>query len=119
PCESESIDSQSVWAEYALKRQESVTEQAFNVERLGDLTIHQDGGLIGEPLNIYIQCGLTTRDEYEYDETYNWTLDDCKRICWDNCSCIAYSYATKNRKGCKTYGKMIYNPTRSIDILNL
>ncbi|GJS58208.1 citrate synthase, mitochondrial [Tanacetum coccineum] len=36
PCESEFIDSQRVWAEYALKRQEAVTEQAFNAERLGD-----------------------------------------------------------------------------------
>ncbi|GKE54463.1 G-type lectin S-receptor-like serine/threonine-protein kinase CES101, partial [Tanacetum coccineum] len=35
PCESEFIDSQRVWAEYALKRQEAVTEQAFNAERLG------------------------------------------------------------------------------------
>nr|GFC39269.1 pre-mRNA-processing-splicing factor 8A [Tanacetum cinerariifolium] len=34
PCESEFIDSQRVWAEYALKRQEAVTEQAFNAERL-------------------------------------------------------------------------------------
>nr|GEX95814.1 G-type lectin S-receptor-like serine/threonine-protein kinase At1g67520 [Tanacetum cinerariifolium] len=52
-------------------------------------------------------------DEYEFDETYNWTLDDCKRICWANCSCIAYSYATKNRKVFKTYGKMIYNPAKA------
>nr|GEZ28687.1 G-type lectin S-receptor-like serine/threonine-protein kinase CES101 [Tanacetum cinerariifolium] len=57
--------------------------------------------------------GYIYGDEYEFDETYNWTLDDCKRICWANCSCIAYSYATKNRKGCKTYGKMIYNPAKA------
>ncbi|GJT32511.1 FIZZY-related 2-like protein [Tanacetum coccineum] len=35
PCESEFINLQRVWAEYALKRQEAVIE-AFNAERLGD-----------------------------------------------------------------------------------
>ncbi|GKB21594.1 G-type lectin S-receptor-like serine/threonine-protein kinase CES101 [Tanacetum coccineum] len=124
------------------------TEQSFmyltkTYDSFPALTIHEDGRLTGEPLNLYVQCGLTTRysspgcsyefenlkcregsylidvfgyiygDEYEYDETYNWTLDDCKRTCWANCSCIAYSYATKNRKGCKTYGKMIYNPAKA------
>ncbi|PWA49385.1 bulb-type lectin domain-containing protein [Artemisia annua] len=47
----------------------------------------------------------------EYDESHNLTLFDCKRICWADCSCTAYSYATKNRTGCRTYGKRIFNPS--------
>ncbi|MFS7911294.1 putative PAN/Apple domain-containing protein [Helianthus anomalus] len=52
-------------------------------------------------------------DEYEYHESHNMTLYDCKIFCWNNCSCAAYSYATKNRTGCKTYGKMLYNPAEA------
>ncbi|KAI3684752.1 hypothetical protein L6452_33978 [Arctium lappa] len=53
-------------------------------------------------------------NEYEYDERYNLTLHDCERICWRNCSCNAYTYATKNRAGCKTYhGQRIYNPAKA------
>ncbi|KAI3762927.1 hypothetical protein L1987_53369 [Smallanthus sonchifolius] len=52
------------------------------------------------------------REEFEY---HNLTLYDCKRLCWNNCSCASYSYATKNRTGCKTYGKMLYtiNPVET------
>ncbi|KAD5802733.1 hypothetical protein E3N88_14093 [Mikania micrantha] len=46
-------------------------------------------------------------DEYVYNESYN--LYDCQRICWNNCSCVAYT-TTRNRIGCKTYNKMVYNP---------
>ncbi|KAK9053891.1 hypothetical protein SSX86_024966 [Deinandra increscens subsp. villosa] len=46
-------------------------------------------------------------DEYVYDESYN--LYDCKRICWSNCTCVAYTTA-RGRVGCKTYGKQGYNP---------
>ncbi|KAJ9560284.1 hypothetical protein OSB04_005444 [Centaurea solstitialis] len=53
--------------------------------------------------------GFIFVDEYVYDESYNLTLYDCKRICWRNCSCIAYTNATGNRAGCKTYGGMIQN----------
>ncbi|KAJ9560283.1 hypothetical protein OSB04_005443 [Centaurea solstitialis] len=49
-------------------------------------------------------------DEYVYDESYNLTLYDCERICWRNCSCIAYTYANRNGTGCKTYGQTIYDP---------
>ncbi|KAL6508900.1 hypothetical protein OROHE_021459 [Orobanche hederae] len=49
-------------------------------------------------------------DEYEYDESFNLTLYDCQRLCWSNCSCMAYTYATTNRASCKTYGLSIYNP---------
>ncbi|KAM0066881.1 putative protein kinase RLK-Pelle-DLSV family [Helianthus debilis subsp. tardiflorus] len=41
-------------------------------------------------------------DEYVYNESYN--LYDCQKICWSNCSCVAYT-TTRNRVGCKTYGK--------------
>ncbi|KAJ9560285.1 hypothetical protein OSB04_005445 [Centaurea solstitialis] len=51
--------------------------------------------------------------EYVYDESYNFTLHDCNRLCWRNCSCTAYTYSTKNRAGCKTYGHMIYNPKKA------
>ncbi|KAJ0533231.1 putative protein kinase RLK-Pelle-DLSV family [Helianthus annuus] len=46
-------------------------------------------------------------DEYVYDESYN--LHDCQQICWSNCSCVAFT-TTRNRVGCKTYGKRVYNP---------
>ncbi|CAI9267018.1 unnamed protein product [Lactuca saligna] len=58
--------------------------------------------------NVYIYG-----DVYEYDESYNLTSYDCQRICWSNCSCIAYTYGTTNRSECKTYGKRIYNPTHA------
>ncbi|KAI3684751.1 hypothetical protein L6452_33977 [Arctium lappa] len=57
--------------------------------------------------------GYVYSDEYVYDESYNLTLYDCKRLCWRNCSCTAYTYSTKNRAGCKTYGQMIYNPAKA------
>ncbi|KAM0066672.1 putative protein kinase RLK-Pelle-DLSV family [Helianthus debilis subsp. tardiflorus] len=41
-------------------------------------------------------------DEYVYNESYN--LYDCQKICWRNCSCVAYT-TTRNRVGCKTYGR--------------
>ncbi|XP_071729276.1 G-type lectin S-receptor-like serine/threonine-protein kinase At1g67520 [Rutidosis leptorrhynchoides] len=102
------------------------------------LRISQDGQLKGSVINFDVRCGsindpgcveyefenLKCRkgyyfdspygyiygDEYVYDEKYNLTLYDCKRICWYNCSCKAYTYANANRVGCKTYGKMMYNP---------
>ncbi|XP_023728515.1 G-type lectin S-receptor-like serine/threonine-protein kinase At1g67520 [Lactuca sativa] len=43
-------------------------------------------------------------NEYVYDESYNLTSYDCERLCWTNCSCMAYTYATTNRATCKTYG---------------
>ncbi|KAK1436579.1 hypothetical protein QVD17_02360 [Tagetes erecta] len=46
-------------------------------------------------------------DEHVYDESYN--LYDCQRICWSNCSCVAFT-TTRNKVGCQTYGKMTYNP---------
>ncbi|CAH1439190.1 unnamed protein product [Lactuca virosa] len=42
-------------------------------------------------------------DEYEYDESHNLTVYDCRRICWNNCSCVAFTYATADGAGCKTY----------------
>lgn len=48
-------------------------------------------------------------DEYVYDESYNLTLYDCKKLCWSNCSCMACTYATKNKAGCKTYAQKTYN----------
>ncbi|KAI3802380.1 hypothetical protein L1987_30512 [Smallanthus sonchifolius] len=102
------------------------------------LRMHQDGQLKGSPLNLNLQClsiddppgcaedvfekikcrkdhqfGSTRDDyysfvdEYVYNESYN--LYDCQRICWSNCSCVAY-ITTRNSVGCKTYGKKIYNP---------
>ncbi|KAI7748481.1 hypothetical protein M8C21_009304 [Ambrosia artemisiifolia] len=46
-------------------------------------------------------------NEYVYDESYNFY--DCLQICWSNCSCVAFT-TTRNRVGCKTYGKREYNP---------
>ncbi|XP_076941073.1 G-type lectin S-receptor-like serine/threonine-protein kinase At1g67520 [Bidens hawaiensis] len=46
-------------------------------------------------------------DEYVYDESYNFY--DCQRICWNNFSCVAFT-STRNRVGCKTYNKKIYDP---------
>ncbi|XP_071733265.1 G-type lectin S-receptor-like serine/threonine-protein kinase CES101 [Rutidosis leptorrhynchoides] len=57
--------------------------------------------------------GYIYMDEYLYDERYNLTLYDCKRLCWSNCSCVAYTYANENRAGCKTFGKMIYDPAKA------
>lgn len=48
-------------------------------------------------------------DEYVYDESYN--LYDCQKICWNNCSCVAYT-TTRYRIGCKTYGKKVYHPEK-------
>nr|GEX44388.1 G-type lectin S-receptor-like serine/threonine-protein kinase CES101 [Tanacetum cinerariifolium] len=47
-------------------------------------------------------------DEYVYDESYNLTFYDCIKICWSNCSCVACTYATKNKAGCKTYAQKTY-----------
>ncbi|GJX81546.1 G-type lectin S-receptor-like serine/threonine-protein kinase CES101 [Tanacetum coccineum] len=52
-------------------------------------------------------------DEYVYDESYNLSLYDCKKICWSNCSCMACTYATENKAGCKIYSQMIYDPAKS------
>ncbi|PWA64130.1 lectin protein kinase family protein [Artemisia annua] len=98
-----------------------------------------DGRLMGTTLNLDVQCHLindppgcaedefeklncrkdyyltsndyhyTYVDEYVYDESYNLTLYDCKRICWSNCSCMACTYATKDKAGCKTYAQKTYN----------
>ncbi|XP_076929466.1 G-type lectin S-receptor-like serine/threonine-protein kinase At1g67520 [Bidens hawaiensis] len=100
------------------------------------LKIHQDGQLKGSPLKLNIHCRFindppgcvedelenvkcrkhyrirqgydyyyySLLDEYVYDETYN--LYDCQRICWSNCSCVAYA-TTRNRVGCKTFGKRV------------
>nr|XP_043635400.1 G-type lectin S-receptor-like serine/threonine-protein kinase At1g67520 [Erigeron canadensis] len=57
--------------------------------------------------------GYVFEEEYIYDESYNLSLYDCKRICWSNCSCVAYTYATRNLVGCKTYSKMRYNPAEA------
>ncbi|XP_071729278.1 G-type lectin S-receptor-like serine/threonine-protein kinase CES101 [Rutidosis leptorrhynchoides] len=66
-----------------------------------------------EDIEAYVEYTITNYiflDEYVYDESYNLTLYDCKRICWSNCSCVAYAYANENKAGCKTFGKMIYSP---------
>lgn len=42
-------------------------------------------------------------DEYEYDESHNLTVYDCERLCWRNCSCMAFTYATADGAGCKTF----------------
>ncbi|KAL8199678.1 hypothetical protein R6Q57_013246 [Mikania cordata] len=47
-------------------------------------------------------------DEYTYDDSYN--LFDCLRICWSNCSCVAFATRRK-RVGCKTFSKMVYDPS--------
>ncbi|KAI3773797.1 hypothetical protein L1987_48330 [Smallanthus sonchifolius] len=122
------------------------TEQSFTYltrtyESYPALRMHQDGQLMGSPLNLSVHClsindppgcaedefkklecrkdyhfGSTDGyyyntfryvDEYVYDNSYN--LYDCQRICWHNCSCVAYT-TTRNRVGCKTYGKRVYNP---------
>ncbi|PWA66026.1 Apple-like protein [Artemisia annua] len=57
--------------------------------------------------------GYIYGDKYEYEESYNLTIYDCKRICWSNCSCVAYTYANKNKADCKTFGQMIYNPSEN------
>ncbi|KAJ0710659.1 putative PAN/Apple domain-containing protein [Helianthus annuus] len=57
--------------------------------------------------NGYYYNTYTYVDEYVYDESYN--LHDCQQICWSNCSCVAFT-TTRNRVGCKTYGKRVYNP---------
>ncbi|KAI3737086.1 hypothetical protein L2E82_27081 [Cichorium intybus] len=105
-----------------------------------DLTMHMDGRLKGESLKLDVRCrkiknavsgcveyefeelncrkycdlggrqGYIYGDEYEYDESYNLTLYDCQRLCWTNCSCVAYTYGTTNTARCKTYGQRIDNP---------
>ncbi|XP_076941071.1 G-type lectin S-receptor-like serine/threonine-protein kinase At1g67520 [Bidens hawaiensis] len=108
------------------------TYDSYPVLRMG-----QDGQLRGSPLNFSVHCRYIddppgcAEDEFEkiecredylfrqasyyesfleenvYDETYN--LYDCQGICWSNCSCVAYS-TTRNRLGCKTYGKKLSHP---------
>ncbi|PWA49384.1 hypothetical protein CTI12_AA482180 [Artemisia annua] len=58
--------------------------------------------------NAYHDYHYTYVNEYVYDESYNLTLYDCKKICWSNCSCVACTYATKNKAGCKTYAQKTY-----------
>ncbi|KAI3773795.1 hypothetical protein L1987_48328 [Smallanthus sonchifolius] len=55
--------------------------------------------------------GYDFGDEHVYNESFN--LYDCQRICWSNCSCVAYT-TTKGRIGCKTYGTNAYAPQREI-----
>ncbi|KVH98363.1 Apple-like protein [Cynara cardunculus var. scolymus] len=76
--------------------------------KLGNLKCREDHYFAPRHGYIYM-------DEYVYDESYNLTAYDCKRICWTNCSCIAFAYihATNNRVRCKTYGQMIYNPAEA------
>nr|GEU32533.1 G-type lectin S-receptor-like serine/threonine-protein kinase CES101 [Tanacetum cinerariifolium] len=52
-------------------------------------------------------------DEYVYNESYNLNSYDCKKICWGNCSCVAYTDVTGDGVGCKTYGKRIWNPDKA------
>ncbi|KAL8217915.1 hypothetical protein R6Q57_021288 [Mikania cordata] len=59
------------------------------------------------PPTLYLYKIYSYSDEYVYDESYN--LYDCQRICWNNCSCVAYT-STRNWIGCKTYGTSVYNP---------
>ncbi|KAJ0795405.1 putative non-specific serine/threonine protein kinase [Helianthus annuus] len=125
----------------------SETEQSFTyLTRTYDsypaLRMHQDGQLMGSPLNLKIKCRFINQppgcaedefeklecrkdysqsprrkiyynysfeDEYVYGESYN--IYDCQRICWSNCSCVAYAI-TRNRIGCQTYGKKVYTPGR-------
>ncbi|XP_076903287.1 G-type lectin S-receptor-like serine/threonine-protein kinase CES101 [Bidens hawaiensis] len=122
--------------------EQSFTYMTRTYESYPALRVHQDGQLKGSPLNLSLHChsnddppgcvedefeklecrkdyfGSPHRnhynsysfvDEHVYDESYN--LYDCQRICWSNCSCVAYT-TTRNRAGCKTYGKMVENPGR-------
>nr|GEZ35366.1 citrate synthase, mitochondrial [Tanacetum cinerariifolium] len=83
PCESEFIDSQHVWAEYDLKRQESVTEQAFNAERLGGhgnthwtSGIWQNGHFENQILDgIFLDRLKKIKSEYGKDQLGNITVD--------------------------------------------
>ncbi|GKB45967.1 G-type lectin S-receptor-like serine/threonine-protein kinase CES101 [Tanacetum coccineum] len=105
------------------------------------LTMHQEGILESETLNFGVHCRsidnppgcaedelekLKCRegsyldadkyheyvymDEYVYNELNSY---DCTKICWGNCSCVAYTDVTGNGVGCKTYGKRIYNPHKA------
>ncbi|KAI3723092.1 hypothetical protein L2E82_34436 [Cichorium intybus] len=84
------------------------------------LTMRLDGQLKGSTLNVDVKCrsisdigcveyefeelncrkhyfvdkkyGNIYGDKYEYDERHNLSLYDCQRICWSNCSCMAYTY---------------------------
>ncbi|KAD5802695.1 hypothetical protein E3N88_14055 [Mikania micrantha] len=67
------------------------------------------------PPSSYSKYIVSFLDEYVYDESYN--LYDCQRICWNNCSCVAYT-TTRNRIGCKTYGIMVYNPEVMNELTN-
>ncbi|CAK9185670.1 unnamed protein product [Ilex paraguariensis] len=40
-------------------------------------------------------------DGIKYDESYNLSDFDCKKICWNNCSCVAY--ATNKGTGCEIW----------------
>nr|XP_043637912.1 G-type lectin S-receptor-like serine/threonine-protein kinase CES101 [Erigeron canadensis] len=83
----------------------------FVKSRLENLKCRENANFYsGEDYHYPHSSGFIYTDEYEYDERHNLTLYDCKRLCWTNCTCIAYSYATKNREGCKIYRQMIYNP---------
>ncbi|KAL4559526.1 hypothetical protein LXL04_031667 [Taraxacum kok-saghyz] len=53
------------------------------------------------------------KDKIVYDESFNLTSDDCRRICWNTCSCVAFSYATTLTTECITYGEMLYNPVEA------
>ncbi|XP_076929465.1 G-type lectin S-receptor-like serine/threonine-protein kinase At1g67520 [Bidens hawaiensis] len=47
-------------------------------------------------------------EEYVYDESYN--IYDCLRICWSNCSCVAFTTRRNGNVGCKTYVKSEHKP---------
>ncbi|KAK1436578.1 hypothetical protein QVD17_02359 [Tagetes erecta] len=61
---------------------------------------------IGKPIE-YRSLSYSYVDEHVYNESYN--IYDCIRMCWSDCSCVAFT-TTRNRIGCTTYGKKVYSP---------
>ncbi|GKC58416.1 G-type lectin S-receptor-like serine/threonine-protein kinase CES101 isoform X1 [Tanacetum coccineum] len=121
--------------------EQSFTYLTKSFELFPSLRMRQDGFLQGSVITLNVQCRSTNDpgcaegdfeklecrkdyyfasrndyvygDEYVYDESYNLSLYDCKKICWSNCSCMAYTYATENKAGCKIYSQMIYDPAKA------
>ncbi|GJZ33216.1 G-type lectin S-receptor-like serine/threonine-protein kinase CES101 [Tanacetum coccineum] len=123
--------------------EQSFTYLTKTYDSLPALRMLMDGRLMGTTLKLDVHCHLindhpgcaenefenfhcrkdyyysTTHssskyvDEYVYDESYNLTFYDCKKICWSNCSCVACTYATKNKAGCKTYAQKTYSSSES------
>ncbi|PWA44360.1 hypothetical protein CTI12_AA392840 [Artemisia annua] len=121
--------------------EQSFTYLTKSFELFPSLRMHQDGFLQGLVITFNVQCRSTNDpgcaegdfeklecrkdyyfasrndyvygNEYVYDESYNLSLFDCKKICWRNCSCMAYTYATENKAGCKIYSQMIYDPAKA------